>query len=72
MELRANISRFGTNDKIPHRLKGIKSLDRLISFFELLGTYVGSDYGRQIAYVVQIFCGYQFQSSLTIYGGASF
>ena len=29
------------NERIPHWLKGLKSPRRLISFFELLGTYIG-------------------------------
>ena len=34
-----------------------ESLHRLISSFELLGTYVGKDYGRHIVFAIQIFCG---------------
>ena len=51
------------SDKIPHWLKGLNGIHRLISFFELPGNYAGSDYGHQIVRVIRILCGWGSRSS---------
>ena len=40
------------DDEIHPQLKGIESARSLISVFELLGKYIGQDYGRQNVCVI--------------------